>query len=918
MMQSYKKKLIEVAIPLEAINGHAEKEKNNPFLKGHPRSLHQWWARRPNTTARAIIFAQLIDDPSCDTDRFPTKEAQEAERERLFDLIARGCGWDADMDRAAFEDLKVIASRCMGRELSELNFYDPFSGGGAIPLEAKRIGLKSFASDLNPIALLITSGQLEIPEFCYGLCAVNETAAPMQGNRGLQGLAADIIFYASRMQVMAKDKIGNLYPDILVKSSNYTPSAYIWARTVPCPDPAFPGLYSPLIRSFSISSKKGKQIWLEPRKTPHGVVFDVKKEPADHFTSLRAPNVSKSGGECLISGAALPLNYIRSMAEKGKMGAQLAAIICDPSSGRTAFAVDDSAIPQISMELLANIPSIPLPEKALGFRVQQYGMHDFKDIFSQRQQVCLQTFSSLILDIRRVISDDFRKKYSDKHDANEYASTVCKYLQMAISKLADYNNTISCWNNNNMNVTHLFTKHAIPMSWDYCEVNPFAALMNFTSVAQTIASSVEKLPAGPQGVVFQHDAADVQNKVVNAIISTDPPYYDNIGYADLSDIFYLWARENLRSLQPKISQTLTAPKNEEAIASPFRHNSRSEAESWFMNKMQRVMKNLCDVSSLGPPITIYYAFKQKEISAEGVSSPGWVSFLEGVLSAGLSVVATWPVRTERATRSVGIGTNALASSVILVCRPRDKDADVITRAEFASALKRELRPALFHLQAANITPADIPQSSIGPGIGVFSRYRAVLESDDSPMTVKTALQMINHELDEYLGVIQGEFDADTRFAITWFEQHGLNAGDYGKAANVATARGITVESVKHAGIIESQAGKVRIRRRDELDEKWLPSTDQHLTVWECVQHLVRVHERDGISSTTVNLFRSIGDKSEAVKDLAYCLYDISANKRQDAKEATAYNALIADWTELSRQAASIHDTRGDLQHRLDI
>lgn len=918
MTKPYKKKLIEVAIPLEAINAHAEKEKNNPFLKGHPRSLHQWWARRPNTTARAIIFAQLIDDPSGDTNRFPTEESQEAERERLFGLIDRGCGWGADLDRTAFEELKAISARCMGRELSELNFYDPFSGGGAIPLEAKRIGLKSFASDLNPIALLITSGQLEIPEFCYGLCAVNETATSIQGARGLQGLAADIMFYASQMQAMAKSKIGSLYPDISVQSSDYTPSAYIWARTVPCPDPAFPGLETPLIRSFSISSKKGKQIWLEPRKTPQGIAFDVKKEPADRYTSLRAPSVSKSGGECLISGAALPLEYIRSMAEKGRMGAQLAAIICDPSSGRTAFAVDDSAAPQISTELLSGIPSIPLPAKALGFRVQQYGMHDFKDIFSHRQQVCLYTFSNLILEIRNLIAHDFIKRHSNKLDAEEYASLVCKYLQMAISKLSDYNNTISCWNNNNMNVTHLFTKHAIPMSWDYCEVNPFSNLMSFVSIAQTIASSVEKLPDGPVGVVFQHDAAEDQQNVDNAIISTDPPYYDNIGYADLSDIFYLWARDNLRSLQPSISATLTSPKNKEAIASPFRHNSRSEAEAWFMRKMQKVMQNLCAVSSSDSPITIYYAFKQKEISAEGVSSPGWVSFLEGVLNAGLSVVATWPVRTERATRSVGIGTNALASSVILVCRPRIKDADVITRAEFASALKRELRPALIHLQAANITPADMPQSSIGPGIGVFSRYKAVLESDDSPMTVKTALQMINQELDEYLGVIQGEFDADTRFAITWFEQNGLNAGDYGKATNLATARGITVESVKHAGIVESQAGKVRIWRRDELDEKWLPGTDQHLTVWECLQHLVRLHERDGISSATTILLKNIGDMAEAVKDLAYCLYDISANKRQDAKEATAYNALIADWTELSRQAATIHDTRGDLQQRLDL
>ncbi|UEM04724.1 DUF1156 domain-containing protein [Skermanella rosea] len=913
MTQPYKKKLIEVAIPLEAINAHAEKEKNNPFLKGHPRSLHQWWARRPNTTARAVLFAQMIDDPSSSPEQFPTEESQEAERERLFDLIARGCGWGADVDRGALEELKSIAARCMGSKLDELNFYDPFCGGGAIPLEAKRIGLRSHASDLNPIALLITAGQIEVPEFCFGLPGANESFSSTRGSQGLQGVASDIVFYAGRMQAMAQERIGHLYPAIAVQSSKYTPSAYIWARTVPCPDPAFSGLNTPLIRSFSISSKKGKQIWLEPQKTPNGIAFVVKKEPADRFHSLRAPSVSKSGGECLISGAALPLDYIRRMADAGRMGAQLAAIVCDLPSGRTAFAVDDFAPVKIPPDQLSKVPSIPLPEKALGFRVQQYGMHDFRDIFSPRQQVCLQTFSELILEVWKLIADDFQKKFGISDKAEHYASTVCKYLQMSISKMADYNNTISCWNNNNMNVTHLFTKHAIPMSWDYCEVNPFANLMSFVSISQSVATSVENLPDGPLGTVFQHDAADSQERVSNAVISTDPPYYDNIGYADLSDLFYLWARDNLQTIEPSISTTLAVPKTEEAIASPFRHPTRSEAESWFMQKMQKAMQNLCSVASPSSPITIYYAFKQKEISDEGVSSPGWVSFLEGVLNSGLSVVATWPVRTERATRSVGIGTNALASSVLLVCRPRIKNAGVITRAEFIRTLKRELRPALSHLQAASITPADMPQSSIGPGMGIFSRYEAVIESDDKPMTVKSALQLINHELDDFIGGFQGEFDPETRFTITWFEQNGMNSGEYGNANSIAQARGISVESVKHAEIVESAAGKVRILQREELYSDWSPLSDPHLTVWECCQHVIRRLECDGEHAAAM-LLKQVGpEMGDAIKDLAYCLYDISSNKRKDAKEATSYNSLIAVWTELTRQAAAIHDVSGDRQ-----
>lgn len=323
-------------------------------------------------------------------------------------------------------------------------------------------------------------------------------------------------------------------------------------------------------------------------------------------------------------------------------------------------------------------------------------------------------------------------------------------------------------------------------------------------------------------------------------------------------------------------------------------------------------------SSAHFPAAIYYAFKQSEVAQEGISSTGWATFLQAVLDAGYSVVSTWPMRTELANRMRGQESNALANSVVLVCRKKEATAEVITRAEFIRALKRELPPAIAELQVANIAPADMPQSAIGPGMGVFSRYKAVLESDDSPMSVKTALQLINRELDEYLGGIQGEFDADTRFAITWFEQNGNGKGDYGVADNLARARGISVESVKHAKIVESAAGKVRILTRDEIDDDWEPESDRHLTVWECLQHLVKVHEKDGLSHDTAVLLKKINTQAEAVKDLAYCLYDISANKRKDAKEATAYNALIADWTELTRQAATIHDTSGDRQIRLDI
>lgn len=456
------------------------------------------------------------------------------------------------------------------------------------------------------------------------------------------------------------------------------------------------------------------------------------------------------------------------------------------------------------------------------------------------------------------------------------------------------------------------------MVWDFAEVNPFAgAGGDFQGVVNGTAGVLDRLRGSASGHLVNHDAQTVKYPP-STVISSDPPYYDNIGYAELSDFFFYWMKPILRPFFPEDFAVLATPKAEELVATPYRHGGTESAEAFFLDGMKRAISNMAEQSSDDYPAAIYYAFKQSEVAQEGISSTGWATFLQAVVEAGYAVVGTWPLRTEMATRMIASGTNALANSVVLVCRKKEETAETITRAEFIRALKRELPPAIAELQAANVSPADMPQSAIGPGMGVFSRYQTVLESDDSPMSVKTALQLINAELDEYLGGIQGEFDPDTRFAISWFEQNGMKAGDFGTANSIATARGISVESVKHAGIVESQAGKVRILKRDELDPEWEPQTDAHLTVWECLQHLVGAHEKDGIAYSTALLLRKIDDKAEAVKDLAYCLYDICANKRQDAKEATAYNALIADWTELTREAATIHDTRGDGQARLNF
>jgi putative DNA methylase len=501
--------------------------------------------------------------------------------------------------------------------------------------------------------------------------------------------------------------------------------------------------------------------------------------------------------------------------------------------------------------------------------------------------------------------------------AKAYAEAISVYLAFGVDKVADYGNSICGWNSTNQNIRQLFARQAIPMSWDFVEANPFGKMANISGFCDGIAGGLTGIVPASVSHVHQSDASTTVLDVINPVISTDPPYYDNIGYADLSDFFYIWLRRSLKEVYPDLSSTITVPKAEELVATPYRHGGRAAAEQFFLTGMTKAISNFASQSASEFPATIYYAFKQSEIESEGLASTGWATFLQAVISSGYSIVGTWPVRTERAARTIASGTNALSNSVVLVCRIRNISADVVSRAEFIRALKRELPPAIAELQGANIAPADMPQSAIGPGMGVFSRYKAVLESDDSPMSVKAALQLINRELDEYLGGIQGEFDADTRFAITWFEQHGTKTGEYGLANSIAQARGISVESVKHAGIVESSAGKVRILVRDELDADWDPASDGHLTVWECCQHLIRALEIDGEHSAAMLLKKIGSEKADAVKDLAYCLYGI-CEKRSDAKDATSYNALIAVWTELTRQAAAIHDTGGDRQTRLDL
>lgn len=915
MTKSYKKKLIEVAIPLEAINAASAREKS--IRHGHPSTLHLWWARRPLAACRAVLFAQLVDDPSSNPDEFPTPEAQDNERKRLFGIIEELVKWENSTNDEILEKARAEIRKSCGGELPPV--YDPFSGGGSIPLEAQRLGLPAFGSDLNPVAVMIGKAMIEIPPKFKDMEPVHPGPKERQFYRHAEGIAEDVKYYGEWMRDEAWKRVSHLYPKVKLPKTfgggDATVIAWIWARTVPSPNPALPDLETPLVRNFHLLRKKDKTVWAQI--VPNEEKTDYRFEVRHGSGPVPDPNVGRTGATCAVTGEAIPLSYVRLKAQAGQMGQRLMAVVVETSAGR------DYISPTPEMEKIALQsedawrPQTLIPLKHRNFQTPLYGMTKFGDVFTKRQLCSINSFVDTLAGLDNEVRARVQTDLSEEA-LESYISCIRVYLSFAISKALTRNCSLAIWETGMGRLAGALGRQALPMQWTFAETNPFAgAGGDIAGTALSVSEVLDSLTFLSAGKIFQHNASEKNPIVQDYVLSTDPPYYDNIEYADLSDFFYGWLRRSLKNDYPDVMGVISVPKQEELVASTTRFGGSEAAEAHFMSGMTEAMGVLASESSSAFPAAIFYAFKQSEIEEDGISSPGWNSFLEAVLASGFNVVGTWPVRTE-AVNALKKGMNALANSVVLVCRKKSADASVITRADFVRELKRELPPSISELQAANIAPADMPQSAIGPGMGIFSRYRAVLEADDSPMTVKTALQLINAELDDYLGGIQGEFEPDTRFAISWFEQHGMKAGDYGAADNLARARGISVESVKHAGIVDSAAGKVRLLSREELDPEWEPSNDNHLTVWESLQHLVRLHESDGLSWDTIRLMRMIGDKAEAAKDLAYCLYDISANKRKDAKEATAYNAIIADWTELTREAAKIHDTRRDGQAKFDL
>ena len=852
---TYRKKLIEVALPLEAINRSAAEEKSVP-RRGHPATLHLWWARRPLAACRAVLFASLVDDPSSYPEEFPSESDQQRERERLFGLIEELVKWENTNDECILE--KAQAEILKSTDGNPPPALDPFCGGGSIPLEAQRLGLKAYGSDLNPVAVLITKALIEIPPRFAGKPSVNpdtqNTLVQNQTWKGAAGLAEDVRYYGKWIRDEAEKRIGAFYPKALLPKeygNKKSPVlAWFWTRTVKCPSPAC-GARMPLVQSFWLSKNKGNKAWVEPivNKASKTVRFEVK-------TGNGVPpegTVDRRGARCIVCDEVFLLDHVRAEGRAGRLGQQLMAIVAEGNRDRVYLAPSDEQIAVADKATPHGAPETDLPEKALGFRVQLYGMTQHHHLFTVRQLAALTTFSDLVGLVREKIKqdaiiagfpDDGVPLHAGGKNAHAYSETIATYLGCALSRLASYNNSICRWNEKGGSIAQIFTRQAIPMMWNFIEANPLEKMSgNWTGAVEWVSDVLTALPVGPEGNATQIDASQALSFTEDMpLITTDPPYYDNIGYADLSDFFYIWLRRNLREVYPDLFSLMLVPKTEELVATPYRFGGdKSKAEAHFLTGLGKAFHLMRSRAHPNYPMTVYYAFKQSETDKKdgGIASTGWETMLEGLLKAGFQITGTWPIRTERTARPVAIGTNALASSIVLVCRPRPDNAGMTTRRELISALRSELPDALRHLQEGNIAPVDLAQAAIGPGMAVFSRYRNVLEADGSPMRVRTALQIINGELDAYFAEQEGDLDPDTRFCTAWFEQHGIEARAFGEADVLARAKNSSVEGIAESAVLDASAGKVRLLSRDEYPDDWDPDSDSHLNTWKCTQYLIR-------------------------------------------------------------------------------
>lgn len=908
-----KKKLIEAALPLDDINAASAREKS--IRHGHPSTLHLWWARRPLAAARAVIWSSLVDDPSAHPEEFPTVEEQAAERERLFGILRELVVWENSNNDRVLNAAKAEIKKSMGDDLPPL--LDPFAGGGAIPLEAQRLGLKAYAQDLNPVAVTINKAMIEIPPLFADKFAVNPEARGKLTNGGWSGnagLAADVKYYGAWMKEEAQHRIGGLYPKVQVPAEQgggeATVIAWLWARTVKCPNPAC-GHEAILVRSFDLSKTKGKEWHVEPVCEGGEVRFEVAPGKA-----TQDGTVNRRGATCVHCGTPIDLKYVKEESKAGRMGAKLMAVVAEGKRGRIYIAPDSVQIEASKVEKPDDYPTGKLATHFTGGSCVPYGLDEFDKLFTNRQLTALTTFSALVGEAQRKaesdavaagLADDGVGLADGGTGARAYGEAIGVYLAFVIDQLTNQCSSICGWNAPNTQMRTVFARQAIPMTWDYAESNPFSNSSGcFDNVFNLELQAFEGLVGrhAIPGIARQKDAQS-DNGMRGIVVSTDPPYYDNIGYADLSDYFYVWLRRSLRNTYPQLFSTMLVPKHEELVATPYRENRGKEgARTFFEEGMFHTFKQVYEYAREDVPVTIYYAFKQSETESkndvESTASTGWETMLSAIIKAGFSITGTWPMKTEKPGRTIGNGTNALASSIVLVCRRRPEGAPMGTRRDFVMALKRELHTALDELRSSNIAPVDLAQSAIGPGIGVYSRFSQVLEADGSPMTVRAALQIINQELDAYFSDQDGELDRESRFCVDLYTQKAFDTISFGEADVLARAKNVSIEGLAVKGLLASAKGQVHLLDRNEVSDR----VSFTLPTWLVTQQLTHALEEGGVTACAKLLVGALGGKADGAKALAYRLFTI-ADKKNWQQEAFAYNSLVTAWPEIQSKAAQL-------------
>jgi putative DNA methylase len=940
------KKLIEVALPLDAINAAAAREKS--LRHGHPSTLHLWWARRPLAAARAVLFSQLVNDPEdlwrChNPGREPNAQVKghwTKARAKLFSIIEDIVIWENTTNTELLERAREEICRSW-RDICELNknhpdaknlfnpdrmppFHDPFAGGGTIPLEAQRLGLHAYASDLNPVAVLINKSLIEIPPMFSGCPAVNPAARREPSLiekewKGSEGLAEDIRYYGSYIRDEAFRVLAKDYPTVTISEEmvrdrvdlkglvgkQLTILAWLWARTVRSPNPAFSHVHIPLLSTFVLSDKPGQYAYLEP--VLHGDSYSFKVRLEKPPASVKSGTKLSRGAnfECLFSRTPVSPDYVKAEGLAGRLGVKLTSAIALGPNGRVYLDPTREMEDAASVSPPEHCPSQELSGKSAD-QVPLYGMKSYSDIFTRRQLKMLSTLSGLVSSISEIVQMDSAEVFDNEVDRRMYGDAVALYLAFSVDKVAEGSTTLCTWSPlpTKLHVVSTFGRQALQMTWDFAEANPFAdSSGNILRMTHLVANAIEQQTA--RGVIAGHASQQNATRVSqpsDCIVSTDPPYYDNICYADLSDFFYVWLRQSLRSTFPELFATMAVPKSEELIANVYRHESREAAEAFFLENMTEAMRGLAGRHHPAYPVSIYYAFRQSETTSEaGTSSTGWETFLEAVVRAGFGISGTWPVRTERKGGFRNKDQNALASSIVLVCNRRDINAETISRRQFVRELNATLPLALDAMTRESegmhspVAPVDLSQAIIGPGMAVFSKYGSVLESDGSEMTVRSVMQLINRFLAE------DDFDSDTQFCLHWFEQYGWETGKFGEADTLARAKGTSVDGVKQAGVLHATGGNVRLLKWAEYPSDWDPKSDQRLPIWEVLHQLIRVFNTDGESGAAA-VFATVQSKAEAARQLAYRLYTLCERKNW-AEDARAYNEVVTSWSGIESAAA---------------